>query len=297
MNEPIKRSSDIEDPSKKYIISPLITWVVPYLVALRLSPNVVSILGMLCGVVAACFLYLHTVSLYYSLAALLMLLIWHVMDGADGRVARITGKQSDLGKIIDGVCDYIVFASLYISLTLVLSVTYGPSIWYLAVVAGVAHSLQASAYELQRQEFEFWGAGKASAELPSLSDADERLARLSGFAKLAARVDIFYTRMQYWVTGLEQNIRPVLYQYLEENPEKTDEFRVAYRSECAPQVLKWAVMCPHYRSLLIVFSCLIGRPELYFITEAVILPMVQIVLVKRQQNFNRALIKKLVPQV
>lgn len=294
MNEPVKRSSDIEDLSKKYIISPLISWVVPYLVKLRLSPNAVSILGMVFGVSAAYLLYFHSVSVYYSIAGLFMLLVWHVMDGADGRVARITGKQSDLGKIIDGICDYIVFTSLYVSLALLLSQSYGPTIWYLVVAAGVGHSIQAGAYELQRQEFEFWGAGKASAELPSISSAEIKIAKLNGFAKLAARLDILYTRMQYKVTGLEREIRPALYQYLEESPDKTDEFRVAYRKECAPQVLKWAVMCPHYRSMLIVFSCLIGRPELYFITEAVILPITQIVLVKSQRKFNRTLVEKLV---
>lgn len=295
MSEPVKRSSDIEDPSKKHIIAPLITWVVPYLVALRLSPNMVSVLGMLSGVYAAYLLHFHTLSPFYSVAALLMLLVWHVMDGADGRVARITGKQSELGKIIDGICDYIVFFSLYISVTLVLQESYGPTIWYLAVIAGLAHALQAGAYELQRQEFEFWGVGKKSAELPSLEDAREKIAELSGFKKLAAQVDIFYTRMQHRVTGLEHDHRNAFYAYLEESPDKVDDFRAAYRAECAPQVLKWAVMCPHYRSALMVFSCLIGRPELYFVTEAVVLVIIQIVLVRGQREFNRALVQRLIP--
>ena len=296
MNEPIKRSSDIEDISKKHIIAPLITWVVPYLVKMRLSPNAVSILGMLSGVTAAYLIHFHSVSPFYSLAGLLMLLVWHVMDGADGRVARLTGKQSNLGKIIDGICDYIVFFSLYISLALVLMDVYGASIWYLVVAAGIAHAIQAGAFEMQRQEFEFWGVGKKSAELPSIIDADERITKLNGFAKLAAIIDVNYTRMQYKVTGLEQDIRPSFYRYLEENPDKVDEFRAAYRKECAPKVLKWAVMSPHYRSALIVFSCLIGRPELYFVTEVVILSIIQIALVNSQRGFNRALVRKLVQE-
>ena len=294
MNEPIKRSSDIEDATKKHIIAPLITWVVPYLVKLRLSPNAVSILGMLSGVTAAYLLHFHSLSPLYSLGALLMLLVWHVLDGADGRVARLTGKQSELGKIIDGICDYIVFTALYVSLTLLLTQSYGNTIWYLVVTSGFCHAIQAGAYEMQRQEFEFWGVGKKSAELPSLIGTEEKIAKLSGFAKLAAKIDIAYTRMQYKVTGLEQDIRPSFYRYLEENPDKVDEFRSNYRKECSPQVLKWAIMSPHYRSMLIIFSCLIGRPELYFVTEVVILSLAQLLLVKTQRNFNRELVKKLV---
>lgn len=294
MIEPIKRSSDIEDASKKYIIAPLITWVVPYLVKLNLSPNAVSVLGMLSGVAAAYLLFFHTLSPVYTVMGLFMLLVWHVMDGADGRVARLTGKQSELGKIIDGICDYIVFTSLYVALALVLVQSYGYSIWYLVVVSGFCHAIQAGAYEMQRQEYEFWGVGKKSAELPSLTGSEEKIAKLRGFAKLAAKVDIAYTRMQYKVTGLEQSIRPSFYRYLDENPEKTDEFRENYREQCSPQVLKWAIMSPHYRSMLIIFSCLIGRPELYFITEVVILSFAQIVLVKAQRKFNRELVQKLV---
>ena len=40
------------------------------------------------------------------------------MDGADGQLARLTGKTSELGKAMDGLVDHLSFALVYIGLTL-----------------------------------------------------------------------------------------------------------------------------------------------------------------------------------
>lgn len=43
-------------------------------------------------------------------AALLLWLVNRVLDGLDGEVARLTGKQSDWGGYLDIVCDFVVYA-------------------------------------------------------------------------------------------------------------------------------------------------------------------------------------------
>jgi phosphatidylglycerophosphate synthase len=32
---------------------------------------------------------------------------WHVLDGADGDLARMTGRASPQGELFDGICDYV----------------------------------------------------------------------------------------------------------------------------------------------------------------------------------------------
>lgn len=294
MSEPVRRSREIEDFSKRNIIAPGIDFIVPILVKLRLSPNMVSILGMSAGVYAAYILSHYQLSWVYSVAGLAMLLIWHILDGADGRVARLTGKQSEFGKIVDGICDYVVFISIYVMISLSLVDVYGNWIWAVMVFAGLCHAVQAGAFELQRQEFEFWGRGKKSAELPDL-DAVEILGKdRSIFARLAQQLDIGYSRMQYAFSGLKSYLRPSLYAHMEtlKTEEGIQQFRDTYRAVCAKQVLKWGIMCPHYRSFTIVAACLLQRPELYFIVEAVVLPLVHIYLVKNQNTFNETLLDK-----
>jgi len=70
---------------------------------LNLKPNTVTILSGLIGVSSGLsFLYG-----YYSLAAILLQL-HHVMDGADGNLARLTNQCTDFGAKLDKYTDQIV---------------------------------------------------------------------------------------------------------------------------------------------------------------------------------------------
>jgi len=295
MSEPVRRSREIEDFSKRYVIAPLIDFVVPILVKLKISPNMVSIIGMLCGVSAAIILSHYNDSWHYSLMGLGMLIVWHVFDGADGRVARITNTQSEFGKIVDGICDYIVFIAVYIVLGMAVTMVYGPWAWLLVLAAGMMHAVQAGAYELQRQEFEFWGRGKKSAELPDLENVPPLPEGSSLWARLATGLGIGYAKMQYSFSGIDGEIRPSLYAHVDtlSGEEPVQSFRDTYRKLCAAQVLKWAIMCPHYRSYIIVFACLMKAPEIYFIAEALVLPLFHIYLVKNQNGFNATLLARI----
>ena len=294
MTEPVRRSREIEDFSKQYIIAPAIDWVVPVFAKLRVSPNFVSVAGLLAGVFAAGFLTQYTTSYFYSLAALLMLLAWHVFDGADGRLARLTNTQSEFGKVVDGICDYVVFISIYCVIGWLLMAEYGANIWFLVVLAGLMHAFQAGAYEFQRQEFEFWGRGKKSAELPDLNAMKSLGKERSFFERFAHHLSIVYARMQYQFSGIKEEVRPAIYKHVEALDDVAlEDFRVRYRFLSARQVLKWGIMCPHYRSFMIIGSFLIMQPELYLIIEAFLLPMVHIYLVHNQNKFNVDLVKRL----
>ncbi len=57
--------------------------------------------GLLCAATAA-------VGNYW--AALLLWLVNRILDGLDGEVARLSGRQSDWGGYIDIICDFVVYA-------------------------------------------------------------------------------------------------------------------------------------------------------------------------------------------
>lgn len=295
MTEPVRRSREIEDFSKRYVIAPLIDWVVPVFAKIGVTPNMVSVGGLLAGVIAALFLQYYAVSWQYSIAGLVMLLVWHVFDGADGRLARLTNRQSEFGKVVDGICDYVVFISIYVVLSLQLMPIYGSGIWFLMVAAGIMHAIQAGAYELQRQEFEFWGRGKKSAELPDLNNTKPLGDKATAWQKFAHALGLGYARMQYRSSGIgNSDLRPSLYAYVEGLDEQAlQNFRDRYRALNAKQVLQWGIMCPHYRSFIIVASCLLKRPEIYLIIEAFVLPLVHIYLVRMQNTFNASLLDRL----
>lgn len=84
--------------------------------ALRLgavSPNAVSVGGFVVGLIAA-----WQASQGNGVAAVILWLFSRILDGLDGLIARLHGKQSDFGGYLDIVLDFVVYAAVPIGLTL-----------------------------------------------------------------------------------------------------------------------------------------------------------------------------------
>ncbi|MFM5884488.1 MAG: CDP-alcohol phosphatidyltransferase family protein, partial [Novosphingobium sp.] len=71
-----------------------------------------------------------------------------MIDGADGDLARLTGRTSPIGEMVDGLCDYLSHIVLYLMLGAWLATSNGPVTgwlaWMLVVGAGLSHAVQAN---------------------------------------------------------------------------------------------------------------------------------------------------------
>lgn len=81
-------------------------WLAPFARALgrRVSPNVVSVLACLIGMLAAWLAFRGTRDL-----ALVCWFINRTLDGFDGTLARVTDQQSDFGGYLDILLDFVVY--------------------------------------------------------------------------------------------------------------------------------------------------------------------------------------------
>src|SRR5580658_1126031 len=118
--EPIRRTTEIEEITNLYLIHPLAGRLVPFFARLRITPNVVSVAGMLFGILAA-FAYYRYADVRFAITGFVLMIAWHVMDGADGQLARFTHSYSHFGKVLDGIADIVTFLAVYTALALSLS--------------------------------------------------------------------------------------------------------------------------------------------------------------------------------
>lgn len=285
----IKRTSEIEELSNLYFIHPISGWLVPIFARLKITPNMVSITGLICGALSG-YCYFRYQEPGYALAGFLFMITWHIMDGADGQLARLTNAQSEIGKIIDGICDYVTFISVYIGLGLAISFQTDSLIGLMMLPAGISHAIQSGAYEVQRQEYDFWGYGKASAQLPDLADLKDPAAQSSLFQKASWWLHNNYVRMQYAFSGQDGDYRQVL---KEKSAENTNKFMDLYREHYTSSVRSWAILCANYRTFAIFIACIIGQPLLYVAFELIVLNIALFGLMKHQQKKNTAFIKRL----
>ncbi len=258
MNEPVKRAAEIEEPSNRYVIHPLSAWIVPYCARAGITPNQLSLAGMGCGIAAgvAYHFYPHTWCVPLGFA---LMVIWHVLDGADGQLARYTNNFSAFGKVVDGICDYVTFAAVYIGLTLTLARFHGGWVWGIAVLAGLCHAVQSAAYELQRQYYNVYGLGRQSAALPDLQAPAP-----PGAAAWLSRA---YTRAQLLIAGDAARFHARFAASLAAKPDEASTLRARYCAAFAPSIRRWALLSANMRTLAIFLFALAGAPLLYFLFE------------------------------
>ncbi len=107
------KSAEAEDPIDLVFYRPLGFLLAKLSRGWRLSPTHLTLAGMGVGVWAG-FLFSRPTPLRLILGILLFLLSG-IFDSADGQLARISGQSTPFGLVVDGLCDNIVFISVYTS--------------------------------------------------------------------------------------------------------------------------------------------------------------------------------------
>ncbi|TAL02193.1 MAG: CDP-alcohol phosphatidyltransferase family protein [Rhodospirillaceae bacterium] len=273
-NKEIKRTIEIEEFTNRYLIHPISGRLVPLLHRLDVHPNTVSLTGALCGAIAA-LCYFNYDNRHAAIAGLIFMLGWHVLDGADGQLARLSGKVTASGYVIDGICDYTTFILVYVALALRMSASHGTGMWIIVVMAGMSHMVQAAAFELQRASYNKWISGKALADDMSRDKPrDPSAGALSGMARI-------YALAQRPFRPIPDEIGKRLRTFGLSNADQAAE---AYRKYFRRGVLRWSWLSANNHTIAIFVACYLGYPTLYFLFEIFALNAALVFLVR----MNRA---------
>lgn len=125
MNEKIKKtlkSSETEDWLDYRVVRPLSYLWACLFARLGVHPNAVTIMSMIIGA-GSCVFYAHgsyhyegTYGLTMNIIAILLLIWADIYDCTDGQLARMTGKKSQMGRILDGAAGFVWFVPIYLAL-------------------------------------------------------------------------------------------------------------------------------------------------------------------------------------
>lgn len=262
------RPLSIEELSNRYAVHPASSVVEKFAIKWGISANIVSFLGLGAGWLAALFYYYQDHRAFVA-AGFISMFLWHVFDGADGRVARATGTSSAFGRVIDGMCDHLVFGAVYIAFVLYLLNTGSTnSVWLLALAAALSHAVQAAGYEERRQKYQRRVKGVDRAEVSSRLVEGESAS--SGLAKI-------YDAAQRLVAGGQSPLDRLI-----------DQNRAHGVSEDVTQALigrtgiivrAWALLNANNRTIMIAVMAFFGSPELYFIYEIIVLNILLVLLI------------------
>jgi hypothetical protein len=114
------------------------------------TPTHLSMARAVTGIAGAALLYGPNP----GLLSFALLILSETIDSADGQLARMTGNFTELGRVFDGVGDYVAHAAIYIAIAAGMIHRGGSSlilVWML--LAGTSNAIQSQMYDYHRTAY------------------------------------------------------------------------------------------------------------------------------------------------
>jgi phosphatidylglycerophosphate synthase len=273
----------MQDALNHYLYHPLAWQLALRLARTPLTPNMVSVIGA-CFVMAAAVAYAQPPWLplwltAWPISALLGMglhMTWHVVDGADGDLARITGRSSPIGEMVDGICDYFSHIVLYVVLGFLLDAQIGHIAWLITAIAGASHIVQANHVEVQRRQYQWWVYG-----VPWLRNTQQDTAATArgGFGALVSA----YLQLASGMTPHALRVDAAVAAAAHDGA-ATERIRAAVRTEVIPLLPLCKLLGPNPRAIVLGLSMLVGSPLYYFIYQSLALNLLLVLSVARHNQ-------------
>lgn len=300
------KSADTEGPFELYVTrTPGYLWAVLFR-RLGVHPIAVTLMSIVIGAAAGVFFYFHSLPL--NVLGMLLLVWANWFDCADGQLARMTGKKTLIGRILDGFAGDVWFFFIYLALALRLThpwagfipwLLHDAWIWGLGSWAGFhCHSRQCALADYYRNIHLWFLPGNGGSELATSRQEQEEMEGLrwmSGewFHKLYLFFYIKYTRSQERQTPCFQQLHRLL---LERPGLLTDEVRAEFRRGSLPLMPLTNILTFDTRVGVLFLSLLIGMPWLYPLFECTVLEALRFRMRRRHEALCARLHHQLSPR-
>lgn len=261
---------------------------------LGVSPVGVTLLGGVFGIFAG-HLYFYR-NLSANIAGMALHVFANLLDNADGQLARLTGRQSRGGRIIDSLVDHLIFVSIYVHLTLrCLFEGASPFFWLVAAAAALSHGLQGGAADYYRNAYLYFvkGRGDFDSSASLQSDYQALTWRDNPWQKFLLATYLNFTRQQEMISPALGKFRETVDQtFHDQTPGWLTE---RYREAARPAFKFWGVLMTNTRMLLLFAVLLLDRPAWFFWVEITAFNFVLIYLLYSQERMCRSLLQLVKP--
>lgn len=260
----------------------------------NVHPNVITLLSIVLGAAAGVMFYypdlLHTV-------AGILLLVWaNLYDSADGQLARMTGKKTMWGRVLDGFAGDVWFFAIYAAICLRLTPEWGIWIWLLAAASGfIFHAKQCQLADYYRNIHLYFIKGKSGSELDSSQKLRADFRALTWRKDPVSKTFLYfygnYTRSQEMQTPAFQRFYAALRGRFGEQIPQT--LRDDFRRGSLP-LMKYAnILTFNTRAIVLYVVMLVGQPWLYFVFEVTIMTLIYCYMRSRHEGLCRELTARL----
>lgn len=164
-----------------------------------ITPNHITCIALIFGIVGGSLL---SVGIHQaSIAAAVLILCSIVFDCADGMLARLKKNGSRFGRALDGLADYIVGVTIYISIAIgYAGHEHASALMLLTVAAAISNSLHAVLVDYYRLRFVEYTRLSEAAVVSTSSAESKEITRKGILEQFLAIIDAKYAKAQRMIT-------------------------------------------------------------------------------------------------
>ena len=326
MNEKYRatlKSAETEDWLDLHVIRPFCYYCAVFFAKFDIHPNTVTIWSMVIGAASAWFFaqgsfyYGGTMGLIYNLIAIALLMAADILDCTDGQLARLTGKKSRIGRILDGIAGFTWFLPIYVLLVwrfwkhhtiefAWLGIEDTPQnaliatavVVVLGLIAGFAGmAAQGRLADYYIQVHLFFLKGEKGSELDNSVRQQEIYDQMPKDAPLYERLFqksyIDYTRKQEQVTPQFQRLLARLREKYGSTDNIPPTVREEFRQKSLPVIFWNGLLTFNFRESWLFLFCLLDIPCCHFLFEIIVMGLLYKYVNHRHENFCREMADKL----
>jgi phosphatidylglycerophosphate synthase len=239
-------------------------------IAFRLNrtPTQVSVASLLTGVVGGV-LFLWQNDPLFAVSGAFLVIVAGILDSSDGQLARMTQSSTELGRIIDGIVDNLVFISVYVCSAFYLVDSYGWIVSFgIASAAGYAHSLKSAVYEFHKSEYFYYVGRYETNRIPYAEEVRRTYPRDTLFQKFVYHSYLDYCRKQEKDAFRPPPVREQL-KALAFNDETRNQFLSLYQPLNQKMLFWWAwTGGSNIQRNAMLIAILLGYVEVYFVLNS-----------------------------
>ena len=275
---------EVEESFDLYFYRPLAFLLVKAIYSTNITPNQLTVISMIFGVLGG-ICYSFGTHKAFMFGAVLYLL-YNVVDCSDGQLARLKKNGTTIGRILDGVADYVVSVALYFGIGFgYANNSSNPFLmWLLTAAAGISNAIQSGLLDYYRTRYLDYVLNRVSIlddGLKVFEDEFERLKKIKGryFDKVIIWIYLQYSAIQQKVT----NPKP------EQEKIKAHINAEEYSKKNRLLIRLWTLLGPTTQWTFLIITSFLNRIDIYLLGIFVVGNILAIIIYFFQSKSDKAL--------
>lgn len=316
------KSSEVEGWIDGHIARPAGFLFAKGFAKLGVHPNTVSVLSILAGICSS-FFFLHG-SFHYegvsglisNIIAALLLFLCGVLDNSDGQLARMTGKTSTFGRMLDGVSAFFFYPFIYWALffrivkyhsiefsLFDIPLTHQNVILLAIAVFVLAHFSGYICFASQMRKIDYYIQAhlfflkNGNRELEESSDLQKKYDRLDWkkdfWWKICMKLYLDYTKAQERTTPEFQKFKKAVRERFGSLENIPESLRMRFHDGSLP-LMKYVILLSfNFRTIMLVLFCLLDIPFGYILFEIVVFSSICRIMVRKHEQLCSRLVEEI----